>query len=342
MLTRVRVSGTWSTKPEPQTHRDGEPDPWPHWLPQPALKGVRERCTSSQASPFFPYMLKQVDQQLKAAVDLFELSRPAPLVPHQLFELFLLIGGNDRSVEPELLEGLQKFVSLGEGIDARIEQTKQLLSNCAAVSESHHLKPDKIVLLLETLGSFADSLKQKVASPCNEILQRHDLSPEARTLFQALQYRFDVRIDELNQLAQTRRVTGGELESRALLADVPISGTGNLIDPAPVLLSGEKQRGRVGARKPPASERILILRTGHRGRIRRWRSSSLQPDSGNLTTTLRRFYCRAKSKRGQSAPEPPAVEETFNPPTRPSWTYSAVGIRAALQLGDAAVATEMG
>ena len=276
-----RVVGTWSTKPEPQTHRDGEPDPWPHWLPQPALKGVRERCTSSQASPFFPYMLKQVDQQLKAAVDLFELSRPAPLVPHQLFELFLLIGGNDRSVEPELLEGLQKFVSLGEGIDARIEQTKQLLSNCAAVSESHHLKPDKIVLLLETLGSFADSLKQKVASPCNEILQRHDLSPEARTLFQALQYRFDVRIDELNQLAQTRRVTGGELESRALLADVPISGTGNLIDPAPVLLSGESSEGE-SAPEPPASEELqspapAIVDNSAVG------SSSLQLDSGVAT-----------------------------------------------------------
>ncbi len=276
-----RVVGTWSTKPEPQTHRDGEPDPWPHWLPQPALKGVRERCTSSQASPFFPYMLKQVDQQLKAAVDLFELSRPAPLVPHQLFELFLLIGGNDRSVEPELLEGLQKFVSLGEGIDARIEQTKQLLSNCAAVSESHHLKPDKIVLLLETLGSFADSLKQKVASPCNEILQRHDLSPEARTLFQALQYRFDVRIDELNQLAQTRRVTGGELESRALLADVPISGTGNLNDPAPVLLSGESSEGE-SAPEPPASEELqspapAIVVNSAVG------SSSLQLDSGVAT-----------------------------------------------------------
>ena len=294
-----RVVGTRSTKPEPQIHRDGEPDPWPDWLPQPALKGVRERCTSSQASPFFPYMLKQVDQQLRAAVDLFELSRPALLVPHQLFELFLLIGGNDRSVEPELLVGLQEFVSLGEGIDARIEQTKQLLSNCAEVSESHHLKPDKIVLLLETLGSFADSLKQKVASPCHEILQRHDLSPEARTLFQALQYRFDARIDELNQLAQNRRVTGGELESRALLADVPVSGTGNLNDPAPVLLSGESSEGE-SAPEPPASEELqspapAIVDNSAVG------SSSLQLDSGAATEIETEPVPAAPALAGNSA-----------------------------------------
>ena len=294
-----RVVGTRSTKPEPQIHRDGEPDPWPDWLPQPALKGVRERCTSSQASPFFPYMLKQVDQQLRAAVDLFELSRPALLVPHQLFELFLLIGGNDRSVEPELLVALQEFVSLGEGIDARIEQTKQLLSNCAEVSESHHLKPDKIVLLLETLGSFADSLKQKVASPCHEILQRHDLSPEARTLFQALQYRFDARIDELNQLAQNRRVTGGELESRALLADVPVSGTGNLNDPAPVLLSGESSEGE-SAPEPPASEELqspapAIVDNSAVG------SSSLQLDSGAATEIETEPVPAAPALAGNSA-----------------------------------------
>ena len=237
-----RVVGTCPIEPKSQNHGDGEQDPRPNWPPQPLLKGVRERCASMQASPSYPYMLEQVDQQLEAAVQLLEMSRAAPLVPRDSLKLFLLIGSNDESVEPESLDELREFDRLGKGVDRHIRQAKEMLSGHVQAPDKHSLNP-KITPVLETLGKLALSLTREVMSPCSEILQKDDLSLGARTLFHAFQSRFDVRINELVKLAGNKPVTGGEPESRAILPDVPVGGAGDLGEPAPVRLSGEGNEG---------------------------------------------------------------------------------------------------